>query len=152
VGDVRRGARSRLILDAAATAAQTGPVRRGLLLFVPVAVACGALVGCGSGAKGPPGTWWQSGRTVHATWKIPSQSNVNLELTRGGTIAGCITRSKGRSQPGVFLIIGGEPAAYFPIGKKLHAGDRARTVCKVSGVVTEVDYGTKPFRHLKRTR
>jgi hypothetical protein len=93
-----------------------------------------------------------AGRTLHASWTVPSASSIDLQLTRAGTVAGCTTTSKGRSETGTILIIGGYPAAFFRIGKTLEAGVRARTVCQVSGTVTAVTYGTGPFKHVKRAR
>lgn len=127
-------------------------MRRRPLLFAATAVVCGLLLGCGSGAKGPPGTWSQTGRILHASWTVPSLSGIDLQLTRAGAVSGCTATSKGRSEPGTILIVGGYPAAFFRIGKTLEAGARARTVCHVSGTVTEVSYGTAPFRHVESTR
>ena len=121
------------------------------LLLVPIAVVCGLLVGCG-GSSGPPDTWSQTGRTVRAHWTLPSSDTVNLRLVRGGTVTGCTTTAKGKSEPGTILIVGGYPAAFFRIGETLESGARARTVCQVSGTVTQVSYGTSLFKHVKRAR
>jgi hypothetical protein len=67
-------------------------------------------------------------------------------------VSGCKTTSKGRSEYGTLLIVGGEPAAFFRIGKALEPGARARTVCQVSGTVAQVFYGTDMFKHVKRAR
>ncbi|HKN64265.1 MAG TPA: hypothetical protein VJV76_08050 [Gaiellaceae bacterium] len=124
-------------------------MRRPPLLFVPIAVVCGLLLGCG-GSGGPPDTWSQTGRTVRAFWTLPSASTVNLRLVRAGTVAGCTTTAKGKSEPGTILIVGGYPAAFFRIGETLESGARARTVCRVSGDVTQVSYGASLFKHIKR--
>jgi hypothetical protein len=143
-------ARPWLILDAFATAAQSRPVGRPLPLFVGIAAACGLLLGCGSGAKGPPDTWSQSSRTLRASWTVPSSSGIDLQLTRAGDVTGCTTTSKSRSERSTILIFNGEPAAFIRIGKTLEPGSRARTVCQVSGTVTGVLYGTDQFKHVKR--
>jgi hypothetical protein len=127
-------------------------VPRPPLQFAAIAVACGLLLGCGSGAKGPPDTWSQTGRTLHASWTVPSESSIDLQLTRAGDVTGCTTTSKGKSERSTILIFNGEPAAFIRIGKALEPGSRARTVCQVSGTVTAVAYGTDQFKHVKRAR
>jgi hypothetical protein len=123
-------------------------VRRALP-FVAIAVVCGFLLGCG-GAKGPPDTWSQTGETIHASWTVPSESSINLQLTRAVSMISCTTRSKGKSEPGTMLIIGGFPAAHFPIGTTLQPGARVRTTCQVTGTVIDLSYGGAPFKHLEK--
>jgi hypothetical protein len=124
-------------------------VRGSPLRLVAIVVACGLLLGCG-GAKGPPNTWSQAGGTIHASWTVPSKSGVDLQLTRAVSATNCITRSKGKSEPGTILIVGGFPAAFFPIGTTLQAGARVRTTCQVTGTVIAVSYGGEPFKQLKK--
>jgi hypothetical protein len=122
-----------------------GRVRMVPLLFV--AGACCFLLGCGS--SGPPDTWSQTGSTLHASWTVPSASSVDLQLTRAVNATSCVTTSKGKSEAGTMLIVGGFPAAYFPIGDTLRAGSRVRTTCQVSGTVMGVSYGDVTFKHVK---
>jgi hypothetical protein len=120
---------------------------------IVIAVTGGLLLGCGSGADGPPNTWSQTGSTLRASWTVPSESSIDLRLTRAGSVTGCTTTSKGRSEAaGTILVVEGDPAVFVPIGKTLKAGNRARTVCQVSGTVTAVSYGSAPFKHIKRVR
>ena len=112
-----------------------------------VAIASGFLAGCGS--SGPPGTWSQSGSTLHASWTVPSASSVDLRLTGAVSATDCRTTSKGRSEMGTILVIAGDPAAYLPIGKTLRAGSKAQTTCRVTGTVTAVSYGGAAFKHVR---
>jgi hypothetical protein len=115
---------------------------------VAIAVACGLVLGCGAG--GPPDTWSQTGNIVHASWTVPSVSGIDLQLTRANSVASCTITSKGRSEPGNILIVGGFPAAFFRIGSTLRAGARVRTTCQVTGTVIGVSYGGEQFTHVKK--
>jgi hypothetical protein len=122
-------------------------VRKASLLFAAVAVCC-LLLGCGS--HGPPDTWSQTGDAVHASWTVPSSTGIDLQLTRAVDVTKCTTTSKGKSEYGTILVVGGFPAAFFPIGTTLQPGERVRTTCQVTGTVIGVSYGGVQFKHVKK--
>ncbi len=121
---------------------------RRIATLLLLAVGCDLLLGCGSGS-GVHDTWTQKGSHVHASWTVPSASSIDLQLTGATSAASCVTTAKPGSEPGTILVIQGDPAAFFSIGRTLRPGSQVHTSCQVSGTVTGISFGAQVFEHVK---